>query len=139
MKIISPAFFYVGFFSYISIVIETDTNTNHMKKVLSFIYRNNLGDCTNNGLSSQVNHSYFVWDIDPLNQEKVLEEFSEENGEEFFVIKERTIFGEYSAIAIPYTIWKSGRHSMSGGNFLYTSDSRFPSNAPIAIHDRVEN
>ena len=34
---------------------------------------------------------------------------------------------------------KSNTHSMFGGNFIYTSDSRFPSRAPIQVHDRVEN
>ena len=28
---------------------------------------------------------------------------------------------------------------MFGGNFIYTSDSRFPNDYPIALHDRVEN
>jgi hypothetical protein len=28
---------------------------------------------------------------------------------------------------------------MFGGNFIHTSDSRFPSSAPIAVHDRVES
>jgi len=27
---------------------------------------------------------------------------------------------------------------MFGGNFIYTSDSRFPNKYPIAIHDRYE-
>jgi hypothetical protein len=27
---------------------------------------------------------------------------------------------------------------MFGGCFIYTSDSRFPSHAPIALHDRTE-
>lgn len=110
-----------------------------MKTLLTFTLRNSLGDCTNNGLSSKVDSSYLVWDVDPLNEDQILEDFYNEKGEDFFVGKERTLFGEYSIIAVPYTIWKSGRHSMMGGNFLYTSDSRFPSDAPIAIHDRVEN
>ena len=109
-----------------------------MKKLLSFVYRNGLGDCTNAGLSSKVDNAYFVWDIDPLEEDKILSDFYAEVDEDFFVVKERSIFGVYSMIAIPYTIWKSGRHSMSGGNFLYTSDSRFPSEAPISIHDRIE-
>lgn len=109
-----------------------------MKQLLSFTLRHSLGDCTNNGLSSKADHAYLVWDIDPLNQDQILEDFYNEKGEDFFVIKERFIFGKYSMIAVPYTIWKSGQHSMMGGNFLYTSDSRFPSDAPIAIHDRVE-
>ena len=31
-----------------------------------------------------------------------------------------------------------GTHSMMGGNFIHTSDSRFPNKYPIAVHDRVE-
>lgn len=32
----------------------------------------------------------------------------------------------------------SNRHRMFGGNFVYTSDSRFPNRYPIPIHDREE-
>lgn len=110
-----------------------------MKQLLTFPLRNSLGDTTNNGLSSKVSNAYLVWDVDPLNEDQILEDFYNEKGEDFFVAKERTLFGKYSMVAVPYSIWKSGRHSMMGGNFLYTSDSRFPSDAPIAIHDRVEN
>jgi len=109
-----------------------------MKTLLVHTLRNSLGDCTANGLSSKVNNAYLVWDVDPLNEDQILEDFHNEKGEDFFVVKERFLFGEYSQIAVPYTIKKSGKHSMMGGNFLYTSDSRFPSEAPIAIHDRVE-
>lgn len=109
-----------------------------MKQLLTFPLRNALGDTTNNGLSSKVSNAYLVWDVDPLNEDQILEDFYNEKGEDFFVAKERSIFGKYSMIVVPYTIWKSGKHSMFGGNFLYTSDSRFPSEAPIAIHDRVE-
>ena len=110
-----------------------------MNKLLTFPLRNSLGDCTNNGLSSKVTHAYLVWDVDPIDQEQLLEDFYQEKGEDFFVIKERFLFGKHDKIAVPYTIYKSGRHSMFGGNFTYTSDSRFPCEAPIAIHDRIEN
>jgi len=110
-----------------------------MKSLLTYPLRNSLGDCTNNGLSSKVTHAYLVWDVDPIDEVKLLEDFYQEKGEDFFVIKERFLFGEYSQIAVPYSIYKTGRHSMMGGNFLYTSDSRFPSDAPIAIHDRIED
>ena len=109
-----------------------------MNTLLTFPLRHSLGDCTNNGLSSKVTSAYLVWDVDPINQDQILEDFYNEKGEDFFVIKERFLFGEYSQIAVPYSIYKTGQHSMMGGNFLYTSDSRFPSAAPIAIHDRVE-
>jgi hypothetical protein len=114
-----------------------------MNKLLTFPLRNSLGDCTNDGLSSKVTHAYLVWDVDPIDQDQLLEDFYQEKGEDFFVvvfvIKELVPFGKHGMIAVPYTIYKSGRHSMFGGNFLYTSDSRFPSDAPIAIHDRIED
>ena len=109
-----------------------------MKSVLTFPLRNSLGDCTNNGLSSKVTHAYLVWDLDSTEKDQLLEDFYFVKGEDFFVIKERTLFGKHSMIAVPYSIYKSGKQSMMGGNFLYTSDSRFPSDHPIAIHDRVE-
>lgn len=30
------------------------------------------------------------------------------------------------------------RWTMFGGNFVYSSDSRFPFDAPVAVHDRIE-
>jgi hypothetical protein len=33
---------------------------------------------------------------------------------------------------------KKGKHFMAGGNFIYTSDSRFPCDYPISVHDRQE-
>lgn len=30
------------------------------------------------------------------------------------------------------------QHHMFGGNFIHTSDSRFPSDYPIPVHDRIE-
>ena len=42
-------------------------------------------------------------------------------------------------IAVPKSLLDSDKHYMFGGNFAYTSDSRFPSKAPIKIFDRVEN
>ena len=109
-----------------------------MKQLLTYPLRNSLGDTTNNGLSSKVTNAYMVWDVDPIDEDQILEDFYNEKGEDFFVIEERFLFGEYSQIAVPYSIYKTGKRSMMGGNFLYTSDSRFPSEAPIAIHDRVE-
>jgi hypothetical protein len=110
-----------------------------MNILLTYPFRNPLGDCTNNGLSSKVDHAYLVWEVDPIDEVKLLEDFYQEKGEDFFVIKKRFLFGKFSQIAVPYSIYKTGRHSMMGGNFLYTSDSRFPSDAPIAIHDRIED
>jgi hypothetical protein len=40
--------------------------------------------------------------------------------------------------AVPRDVLESGKWYMFGGNFIYTSDSRFPTKEPIKIFDRVE-
>ena len=55
------------------------------------------------------------------------------------VLVERQLFGEEAWYAVPAGIYKSNKHSMFGGNFIHTSDSRFPGRAPIPVHDRVES
>lgn len=32
----------------------------------------------------------------------------------------------------------TGKHRIFGGNFVYTSDGRFPNHYPIPVHDRTE-
>lgn len=60
------------------------------------------------------------------------------NGDDYLVLVEKVFFGEVYLRAIPKSILDSGVRSMFGGNFIYTSDSRFPSDHPIKVHDRVE-
>lgn len=101
-----------------------------MKTILACVFRNSLGDCSNSGLTSRedtlVLHYGSGLDLDMI------------PGDEL-VLVERTLFGKESNYAIPAEILRSGRHSMFGGNFIYTSDSRFPSDAPIKVHDRLED
>jgi uncharacterized protein YfaP (DUF2135 family) len=40
--------------------------------------------------------------------------------------------------AVPFMFWRARRWVMFGGHFCFTSDSRFPSDQPIKIFDRVE-
>ena len=40
--------------------------------------------------------------------------------------------------AVPYQLWHARRWVMFGGHFCFTSDSRFPSDQPIKVFDRVE-
>lgn len=101
-----------------------------MSSILTFVLRHSLGDCTNNGLTSKedsviLHHGPDI-QLDMLPDDEL-------------ILVERTIFGKQSNYAVPVGIFKSGRHSMAGGNWIYTSDSRFPSDAPISVHDRVEN
>ena len=101
-----------------------------MKTVLTYVLRNSLGDCSNNGLSSREDSIIMHYGSD-LNLDMI--------PDDELVLIERTIFGRESNYAIPASIAKSGRHSMFGGNFIYTSDSRFPNHAPLRVHDRIEN
>ena len=101
-----------------------------MKTILTFVLRNALGDSTNNGLSSKEDSIVMHYD-NGLDLDMI-------PGDEL-VLVERTLFGKQSNYAVPASILNSRRHSMFGGNFIYTSDSRFPSDAPIKVHDRLED
>ena len=103
-----------------------------MKKVLTFVYKNSLGDCTNSGLTSKYDHLNLYYG--QLNEEEI-----NEVPEDSLILIERVLWGEPAHYAVPVEIYKSGQHSMAGGNFVYTSDSRFPEEAPLSVHDRVEN
>ena len=103
-----------------------------MKKVLTFVYKNSLGDCTNSGLTSKYDHLNLYYG--QLNEEEI-----NKLPEDSLILIERVLWGKPAHYAVPVEIYKSGRHSMAGGNFVYTSDSRFPEKAPLSVHDRVEN
>jgi len=108
------------------------------------VYRNTGMDCTARGSSSKHDQLLLVG-------EGIPQIFTETNPAkvvklEFMNVGVKgaiTIEGTAVRIKSPHPYVKplsidSGTHSMFGGNFLYTSDSRFPSDQPIAIHDRVE-
>ena len=107
-----------------------------MKKTLPVqVYRCGFTDCTNGGISSRCHTLYLEH---PGGFHEV-----EDDDPRLIRIVERT-FGWRDT---PYlhveqvspsvtTLHKVG--PMFGGNFVYTSDSRFPSDYPIPIHDRFE-
>jgi len=103
-----------------------------MNKVSTYVYKNTLGDCTNNGLTSK--HDNLDLYYGQLDNEAI-----DKLAEDSLILIERVLWGKQANYAVPVEIYKSGRHSMAGGNFIYTSDSRFPSDSPISVHDRVEN
>ena len=95
------------------------------------VYRTPLGDCTANGLSSRQTNLLLVGEsIDRV-------PFEVKENEDYLVVEHRPRFNDY--IATPKSVLDAGVHAMFGGNFAYTSDSRFPADAPIKIMDRVEN
>lgn len=106
--------------------------SNNPKGISVSVLKNaEIGDCTNNGLSSKVNSLIIV---DP----KVDAPFEVKDGEDYLVLQE----GPYNTLrAVPKSLVDSGAWVMFGGNFAYTSDSRFSAlnnGNPIKIFDRVE-
>lgn len=101
--------------------------------LMAGVYRDNrLGDCTNNGISAHASDLYI------LSEQKG--PFEPEDIRQCVYIEWREACGEQYIDCKPAYFPK--RWYMAGGNFLYTSDSRFKeitkSKYPIAIHDRYE-
>lgn len=95
-------------------------------------------DCTAGGITSKVNSLVLV-------DEKICAPFTVREGEVYLVLEKKPIGGgEIHLRAIPMV---DGRRvnddkegvTMFGGNFIYTSDGRFPSKYPIPVHDRFED
>ena len=100
------------------------------------VYRNTLGDCTNNGISSDAKDLILplIKDIDTSNLENGCL-----NGIPVVRVVKR-VFGYGSYIHVEPILEES--HCMAGGNFLYSCDARFRDaighSYPVSIHDRVE-
>lgn len=96
------------------------------------VYRNPLGDCTNGGISSYQRELYV------LAAQKG--PFEPEDIRQCVYIERREVMGKEYIDCKPAYCRK--RWYMMGGNFLYTSDSRFKEitgiSYPIAIYDRYE-
>lgn len=110
-----------------------------VRSQLTWVFKNPLGDCTADGLSSKNDKLHLVWSADPngdligLTPDQVTKVPDDE-----LVLIVRTIGGTPANYVVPASIAKGNKMPMFGGNFVYSSDSRFPSDAPIKIHDRIE-
>lgn len=103
-----------------------------MHTLLISVFRDANGyDCTNNGISSKFTNLHMVRDSE-VSQLK-----PEDITDDLVVRVDRNLFGKPAPYLTPYKLYKSGKIVMFGGNFGYTSDSRF-GDTPLAIHDRVE-
>ena len=87
-------------------------------------------DCTMNGISSKADRLILVGDDIP-------EIFEVKPDMPAVRLIKRIIFDRPYVHAEPIDNL-TGKGFMAGGNFIYTSDSRFPSQYPISIHDRQE-
>src|SRR5215831_14146358 len=102
------------------------------KGLLVYVYKNTLGDCTNNGISCQNDRLILV------GQGVDCQVF---NGDETNTVKIafKHVGDKPYIYCAPITETpKNMIGPMFGGNFVYCSDSRFPSKQPIPIHDRYE-
>jgi len=102
--------------------------------LLAYVYRNGSYDCTNGGLSSKTESGVITGY--GIGEDSEIFAPGEENPH--YVIVRDICCGKERLRAIPADLVDSGKWTMFGGNFLYSCDSRFPSDSPIAIHDRVE-
>ena len=97
-------------------------------------------DCTNGGISSRHKTLYLLCE----DQEKAQKEAwnwskVDENDERLIKIVRSTPCGRPYVHAEPVNDPNKREIGyMFGGNFIYTSDSRFPENYPIPLHDRSE-
>lgn len=108
-------------------------NFNIERCLTAGVYRDSeLGDCTNDGISAHAGELYI------LSEQKG--PFEPEDIRQCVYIEWREVCGELYIDCKPAYFKK--RWYMAGGNFLYTSDSRFveitKSKYPISIHDRYE-
>jgi hypothetical protein len=96
------------------------------------VFRSGLGDCTNGGISSARRELYIISDNGGP--------FEPEDIRECVYMEYREVCGEKYVDAKP--LYCPRRWYMAGGNFLYTSDSRYKDitgiSYPVSIHDRYE-
>ena len=100
-------------------------------------------DASNHGISHpDKNKNLILWNMGQLYGENlsVLFEAPFEGTEENTVMMKRKVVGgeDYFYVVPAVEPERHGNGPMFGGNFCYSSDSRFPFNYPLPIHDRYE-
>lgn len=118
-----------------------------MKRLSVYVVceRNRECDCTNGGVTSRHNHLTLFYDCEKEDAVKFCED-NEIDPDTALWFNPRMLWGEFHPIAEPLIKPKGKIGGMFGGNFIYTSDSRFPSlygamncaHYPIPVHDRFE-
>ena len=109
---------------------------NTYKAMSLNIYRWDLGDCTNGGISSKYEQIYIL-------HERGYKDIDLDNPpENLMVIKEKKLGMKTYKYLEPFKECPSDRAGyMMGGNFAYSCDARFHddiSKYPLPIHDRSE-
>jgi hypothetical protein len=98
-----------------------------MKGLIVHVYRPNF-DCTNGGVTSHNTEVLLVGEGIP--------EIFEAHGFPVLKLVKRQLFGDEPPYLHAQPV--EGNGYMFGGNFIYSSDGRFPGRYPIPVHDRQE-
>lgn len=91
------------------------------------VFKNKMFDgCANGGISERYDTLYIACD----------DGYVKKNVEDEDVIELGSIICGNNTHFFAKPVGRSG--GMAGGTFVYTSDSRFPFDYPLALHDRFE-
>lgn len=110
-----------------------------MKKISCSVFRSNIGDCSNGGITNKFDTLNLYSDVNTAEDLANIPEGS-------LVLIKRDLFGRSADYVVPvqYAIIPFGnvmsKSVMFGGCFVWCSDSRFRelSQLPLPVHDRVE-
>lgn len=114
-----------------------------MRSILVFPLVPSIGDCTNGGVTSN-NKSLRLFSADTTDEEvdDFYKEFPERKHLAIRVMKETNPIYTVRAELVFKKSNSEGTY-MAGGNFVYTSDSRYKEvtgvQYPISVHDRFES
>jgi hypothetical protein len=96
------------------------------------VYRSAGIDCTNNGVTSETSPTFVV----PCEHGPISGDWADE--QEYVILVPGTAGNRMHMKPLKHIF----SHTMFGGNFVYTTDSRFKElygARPIHVHDRIEN
>ena len=101
-----------------------------MKAIEASIYEDKwIGNCSNKGISSRFDRVLILCE----------DGFIDVDGTEENLCEVRYItFGGHTHYFVEPVAEPQGIGWMSGGSIVYTSDSRFPFDYPLTLHDRQE-
>ena len=100
-----------------------------------WIFRSNLGDCSNLGLSSRLNSVTLIMEgggpVEPTTDTPAVR-----------LVRRKIWPGEIYVHAEPVAPCRPGALRMAGGTFIHTCDARFRETVghsyPVSLHDREE-
>jgi hypothetical protein len=117
------------------IYLDSERKVKDMRGLMAGVYKNGTRECTNGGVTANVDHVVIVSD-----EYDMPDIFEATEDMPALRLETRDVGLARFPVLVPVDCPKDGRQGpyMFGGNFVYTSDSRFPSDTPIKVFDRRE-